>query len=278
MLCGCSLTAKRDAARAITAAQKKLVSSSTALLSVTVQLELPRGCEVKSGPHAGPVGPARSQRVVLNFAKQRALVIAAAGSAAQPGPVQYFDGGVIYQRLSNDAGSSHPWLALDYGRLYDKRKSQVSIGYGHDLLSPLWIVDLLKGALTGSIKQVGTAKVAGAAATEYTANFAWDKSLRNASDDHTRDVQAALTLLGIPNKVVKGRVWLDRSGGLRQMEAVIRQNNGRHQALDWRYTMQFAAIGQPVPIELPKTSEVARVDSFGQITGAQATVIPARAS
>jgi hypothetical protein len=277
-LSGCSITAKRDAARGVAAAQKKLYNSGTALLSVTVQLELPHGFSARSGTRqvkAGPLGPPRTETVVLNFPQRQALVIAPAGTTPKPGPVQYYDDGVIYQRLANAGASFRPWLRLDYRRLYDNRKSQESIGFGYDLLNPLWITDLLKGTLTGSINTLGTAQVAGVTTREYKANFAWDKSLKGTSDDHKRAVQAALTLLGIPDKVVQGHFWLDSTGAIRQMEALVRENKGRHAAVNWRYTIHLTSIGQPVPSVLPKASEVARVDALPQIISAQAPSVAA---
>ena len=281
VLSGCSITAKRDAARAVAAAQKELYNSGTALLSITVQPELPHGYSAQSGARglkAGPLGPPRTKTVVLNFPEGQALVIAPTGTSPKPGPVQYYDDGVIYQRLANAAASSRPWLRLDYRRLYDNRKSQKGIGFGSDLLSPLWITDLLKGTLTGSIHRVGTVQVAGAPATEYKANFAWDKCLKGTSDSHKRAVEAAMTLLGIPDKVVHGRIWLNSTGAIRQMEALVRENKGRHQAVNWRYTIHLTSIGQPVPIVLPKASEVARVDALPQIISAQAPSVVAAAA
>lgn len=273
VLSGCSITAKRDAARQIAAAQKELVHSGTALLSVSVQLILPRGYKVatSTGPlRPGPIGPPRTERVVTNFTAHQAVVIPATGTSAKAGgPSQFFDDGIIYQRLLNVSTTSHPWLMLDYLPLYDHRKRDKAHGFGYNLLSPLWIVDLLKGTLTGSIKRVGTAQIDGAATTEFAANFAWDKSLKRTSDRHTRSVQAALTLLGVPDSVVKGRVWLDRAGAIRQMQAVVRENKGRHAALDWEYTIHFTSVGQAVAIPLPKTDQVARVNTLGQILSAQ---------
>ena len=273
VLSGCSITAKRDAARHIAAAQKKLIQSGTALLSVTVQLALPHGFAARTSTgtlRPGPIGPPRTETVVTNFTTHRALVIPATGSTAKAGgPSQLFDDGIIYQRVTNGPATSHPWLELDYLPLYDNRKSHPGLGFGYNLLSPLWIVDLLKGALTGSIKRVGSAQVDGITTTEFAANFAWDKSLKHTSDNHTRSVQAALTLLGVPSSVVKGRVWLDNTGSIRQMQAAVREKKGRHTALEWQYTIRFASVGQAVAIPLPKTDEVARVTTLGQILAAQ---------
>ena len=273
---GCSITEKRNEARLITTAQKKLVQSGTALLSVTVQekvIDVEPGSATQASTASplrpGQTGPARNETVVTNFPMREALVIPSTGATAKGTPARYFSDGIIYQRLPNVAASSHPWLQLDYGRLYDNRKSQAGVGYGHALLNPLWIVDLLKGTLTGSIKRVGPAQVGGVATTEFAANFAWDKSLKGSSDQHTRAVAAAMTLLGVPTNVVKGNVWLDATGNVRQMWVSIREHKGRHDVVAWHYTIRFAAIGHAVTIALPKTTEIARVDSIGPVVTAE---------
>ena len=274
---GCSITEKRNEARLITRAHQKLVQSGTALMSVTMQekaIELEQGVASQSTAvalRAGQTGPAKNETVVTNFPLRQALVIAPTRMSAKGTPAQYFSDGVIYQRLPNVAASSHPWLQLDYGRLYDNRKSQAGVGYGHALLNPLWVVDLLKGTLTGSVKRVGPARVGGVATMEYAANFAWDKSLKGSGDQHIRAVLAATTLLGVPTgNVVKGNVWLDATGNVRQMWVSIRENKGRHNVVAWHYTITFAAIGQAVTIALPKPTEVARVDSLGPVVDAEA--------
>jgi hypothetical protein len=275
VLGGCSITEKRDQARLIKSAHTTLLSSGTALLSVTVQervIAVPGGVVGENTPgslRAGQSGPPVTQTVVTNFPMKQALVIASSlGAQTSTSASRYFHDGVIYQRLRNPAASSRPWLQLDIGTLYDSRRRFAGVGYGHDLLSPLWIVDLLRGALTGSIERVGTAQVADVATTEYKVNFAWDKSLKGAPDDHVRAVETALTLLAVPPKVMKGRVWLDAEGVVRQMQVEIRQSKGRHQTVSWQHTVRFAAIGQPVTIVLPKAAQVARVDSLGPIANA----------
>ena len=272
---GCSITEKRNQSRLITNAHQRLVDSGTSLLSVTVQekaIAIDAGFAAQSSSQplrAGQLAPARNETVVTNFPKREALVIPAAKGAAKASPAQYFNDGVIYQRLPNVAASSHPWLQLDYGQLYDKRKSQAGLGYGHALLNPLWVVDLLKGTLTGSVKRLGPARTGGVATIEYAANFAWDKSLKGTGDQHTRAVEAALTLLGVPSSVVKGNVWLDAAGNVRQLWVSIREHKGRHQVVAWHYTINFAAIGQAVAIALPKQTEVARVDTLGSVLDAE---------
>jgi hypothetical protein len=275
LVTGCSITAKRNEARLITTAHKKLVQSGTALLSVTVQekiIAVPGGfaSQTASGPvHAGQSRPPTTTTVVTNFPLREALVVPSSGATAKPtNAAQYFQDGVIYQRLPNAATSSRPWLQLDFAALYSARKSNAGVGYGHDLLNPLWVVDLLKGTLTGSVTRVGTTPVGGVLTTEYAVNFAWDKSLRGATDTHTRAVQAALTLLGVPGSVVKGRVWLDGQGVVRQMQATIRERRSRHEQVAWQYTIRFAAIGQAVTIALPKSSQVARVDAVAPVANA----------
>jgi hypothetical protein len=211
--------------------------------------------------------------VVTNFAKRQALVVPAGAPRGKSTAAQYFDDGIVYQRLPGATTSSHPWLQFDYARAYDRRKRDAGVGYGHALLNPLWVVDLLRGTLTGSIKRVGPAQIGETATTEYAANFAWDKALKNSGDEHIRTVQTALTLLGVPDKVVKGGVWLDAAGNVRQLKVVIREQRGRHNIVAWQYTIMFAAIGQEVSIALPKQTEVARVDSLGPVADAESALL-----
>lgn len=276
VLGGCSITQKRDEARLIVDAEKNLVRNGTALMAATEQetvLAVPSGSSGQAGfgptLRPGQSEPARTETIVTNFPLQEALVTATANGSKTPSVAfEYFHDGTIYQRLPNAGSESRPYLQLDFGSLYDSRKANAGVGYGDDLLDPLWVVELLRGPLTGSVRRVGSGLINGVFTTEYSANFDWTKSLGGTTDAHTRAVEAALTLLGVPGSAVKGAVWIDRQGSVRQMVVTIRESKGRHREVAWKYTIHIVTIGRAVNLVLPNTDQVARVDAVAPIADA----------
>jgi hypothetical protein len=183
---------------------------------------------------------------------------------------QMMSGPILYVRRPGAAtADGRSWAKLDLRDLYDDREALDNSAYGANALGPLVLVDLLRGALTGSVRRLGDAEVDGVPTTHYRANFAFDKAFDDAPDDLREGVEAALSVMGSAyDGISKGEVWLDGNGLPRRFMVTVRESRGRNEVIDLRFKLDLFDFGAATSVHLPKNNDIERVRSVSELTAA----------
>jgi hypothetical protein len=189
-------------------------------------------------------------------------------TAAAPG--QMVSGPILYlRRPGASASDGRSWVKLDLRDLYDDREHLQASAFGANTLGPLVFIDLLHGALAGSVKRVGNESVNGVPATHYRANFAFDKAFDNAPEDLREGVEAALAVMGSAyDGISKGEVWLDAKGLPRRIAVTVREKRSRNEVVDLRFALDLFDFGAATSVHLPLNKDIERVKSVSELTAA----------
>ena len=275
---GCGIQEKKENAERIRGSIEQLADHGTASAQLTFSvlvIDTPAnagGASVQGLPllQEGARTPEVSALLHLDYGKKVAQAsLPAAAPDQTPVPVQVFAGDVLYQRRLNQAGEGttggRQWVKLDFGDHYDDRENTHGHGFGSQSLNPAWLVDLVGGALMGSVEEVGTEVVRDVPTTRYEVNFSWDDAFEDVDDDEREGFLAAASMMGIPEKVVKGEVWLDDEGLPRRIRANVRHQRDRNEELELQYTLELFDFGIAAAIEIPSGDEVSEVDGLSGI-------------
>jgi hypothetical protein len=275
---GCGIQEKKENAERIRRSIEKLAEQRTANAHLTFSMtviETPRnagGASVQGLPllQEGANTPEVSALLLLDYGNKLAQTsLPAAAPDQAPVPVQIFARDVVYQRRLNQSGEGttggRQWVKLDFGDHYDDRENTEGNGFGSQSLNPAWLVDLVGGALMGSVEVVGTETVRDVSTTRYRVNFSWDDAFEDVDEDEREGFLAAAAMMGIPEKVVKGEVWLDDEGQLRRVRANVRHQRDRHEELELHYTLDLFDFGAAAEIAIPSGEEISEVDGLGGI-------------
>ena len=231
-----------------------------------------RGATGAATPTKKGVLAESSGEIELDFTKHRAVVSAPLAAATPPAPILIFDDTRYYQRRIATGGRApggRAWSKLDFGKLDAKtilRDAAQSQGTSFRAvgLNPALIVELVRGALSGSIKSVGLEDVAGTPTTHYKFNFDRTKAIKGQKDKRIEAVNSVFAANLVPGDVMPGEVWLDSAGVPRRVLVNIDVKPGRRN-LVYRLTltMDLHDFGAPVTESLPAASEVAEVEGVG---------------
>ena len=124
------------------------------------------------------------------------------------------------------------------------------------------VVDLLRGALTGSVETDGTEAVRGVATHRFRMNVDLDKAYKHEPDERRRAFEVVRELTGMKRVVHAGRVWLDDEGLPRRIEIRLREERSRRDATEVILRLELFDFAKPVAIALPKKSDVASVSDL----------------
>jgi hypothetical protein len=255
---GCGFADKKRLADRIREAPARMEAARTARGHIALSARVVRPKEVAAG-FGRTLASDMSAPLDIDFTRRTAANAAQAVS-----------GPILYVRRVRAADAGRSWVKLDLRDLYDDRDDLRADGYGANAISPLALVDLLRGALTGSVQRLGEEDIAGVATTHYRVNFAFDKAFDKAPDDLREGVEAALSVMGASyDGVVKGEVWLDTAGLPRRVAVTVPETKGRDQAIDLRYRLDLSDFGVATEIHLPKNRDIERVNSVNELYSAQ---------
>jgi hypothetical protein len=267
----CGIADKRDQAELLRAGATKLAAAKTAQVALTqrlVVIKAPEAGEAGSttARKAGYATPRTTATVDLDYARRLMVAKLPPNAQTAPGePVQFFREGAFYLRRLNAPSGTRAWLKFDFGPLYEDRKAKKNEAFGASLFNPAWIVDLTRGALTGSVKRLGAERVGEKSATHFEANFDWEKALKALPQRRRETIETALEMMGVPKRVVKGAIWVGSDGVPLRVEANIRQQRDRHRVVEWQYRLDFSEVGRPLSIELPLTRDISVVNTVASL-------------
>jgi hypothetical protein len=186
-------------------------------------------------------------------------------------PFEIFDGLTIYGfRFGVGEREARPWVKVDLeasedlGELDLQEDPPVLL---MNALSPVLIVDLIAGALTGSIDRAGTDEIDGLTITRYDANFDVDKTLRDtrreAYDEERRDaVDELFDALKVKGSVHAGQAWIDGEGLPRRFAITFPVEPRHGFVVDVELRLELEEFGGPVDIEPPSDGELLEVGSL----------------
>lgn len=282
LVAGCGIQDKKENAERIRNSVKRLAAQKTAAaqfaFSVSI-VDVPSRGAAGAGilglqqVRPGARTPELSALILIDY--QRKLVQASLPAAApgqEPVPYQVFAGDRLYQRRLSRGGAEptggRQWVKLDFGEQYEDRKNKRGQGFGSQSLNPAWLVQLVGGALMGSVEEVGAETIRDVPTLRYKVNFSWDDAFDDADDEERKGFLAAATMMGIPEKVVKGEIWLDRDGMPRRIKANVRQQRNRNEELELHYLIELFDFGTGKTIVVPSRDAVSEVDDLGAIVQA----------
>ncbi len=255
----CSLGPREQWADAMRDAYKTARRESTARVRAAVDVKV-----IETIIRQTPVALISRLEGVVDFRRHDAKLVGTTKSK----PSVVFDDLTTYlprSASSRAAGGKQHWVAYDFTRepVVDVDDTDRRRAVGAGVISPALAVEVLKGALTGSIERIGVETVAGARATHYTTRFSQDSAAREVDDEDRREgLLRAFETLGVRDDVFRGEVWIDDSGLVRRILFILRQQKDRVNAFEMRAAWEYYDYGARVSIDPPARSDTNRSTRF----------------
>jgi hypothetical protein len=186
----------------------------------------------------------------------------------------FLDNEVFVRRQNARATERRTWARLDLTGLEHERPLDTrDMPPGQILnaiastLNPVFLVELVEGALTGSVERVGPDTVADVPVTRYDANISFDKAMTELDfDDEQREVRLRLfRLLGSRKDVVPAQIWVDEDGRLRRLRVEFEQRISRQRANTVIATVELHAFGGEVVLDPPAEESTVTYERFGRL-------------
>ena len=201
--------------------------------------------------------------------------------------VQIFDGLVDYgRRVGAAEGDARPWMKVD---LADLAKGDTKVTFTRlspdalrNALNPSFVVDLIAGALSGSVEEMpGTETVAGTPTTKYEANFDIEKALEDTrrdryAEDDREAIYDLLDLLTVSGRVFPGAVWLDEQGRPRRFQIGLRVSPRKGFVLEIGLDLVVESFVDDGVPPTPTDLELLETDSLGGFLQAVTPALEAR--
>lgn len=237
---------------------------------------LPR--ELQQQLQSGGRGAEQTMLSSVDFVHDRAQLAPTIAPEYQLG---VFADTALYLRRAN--ATRRPWAKLDFARLDAREIGEKVPPVGFVALSPSVLVDLLAGALSGSIRRAGTAKVGDAKTTHYTLNVDWDKAVSDQGRDaagleklteRRRDaLERAYESMGLSERIMPAELWLDDRQLPRKLVLTMQQRvkleslqqRRRKTRIDVTVTLELRDYATPVEVAVPEREATVTVDALGQL-------------
>lgn len=264
---GCLINDKTAAGRTLHDAPKVLSRSPSVAITVQFVSRLVRRGTLATIPAPDP---GLTLTGVMDPRTGRAYYETAGSSK----PAVVFDGNTVFAMLpSAKPDDARPWISTVTNKKltdYILDPTAVPGSLAAFALRPGFLLDLLSGALTGSIKRVGPATVNGVATTEYTAKFVIDQALYNStrvtySQKQQDDLAKLFKILGIKSgDLDAGAAWIDAQGNPRQLEVAINESPADQSRIVLLVGVQFTPQSTPADFSVPNANTVETVPSLSQ--------------
>lgn len=270
-LAGCSLGEKQAQGERITRSIGRLARAGPVSGEATWEFrieEIPPGAVGDFATLVRRLAPVKVP-FVADLGRDRAQL----GPVGEPSAL-YAGDAVFVRRSGSSTGlSSREWSRLDYRDLDDVDTPGVqavadNIGSPTvTLLHPVHLLELVTGALTGSVRRLGTETIAGVRTTHYKANVSLDKADGELDlSEQERDARrAALTSLAVKGDVLPAEMWVDDAGRLRRLQIRFTQRPARRATLSFAARLDLAAIGEGELAGVPARRQYLRVDTPSEL-------------
>jgi hypothetical protein len=276
----CGIGDKQALADQIHGSRQAVADASPAIGTLHLELETPR--EASNGAAAlaaaagapGATGPSTlTLQISLDGTTRRAR--AALDDPAVERAALFDDTQVFVRRQNARPTERRTWARLDLADLVETERPitadeleppQILAGIAATL-NPVYLVELVEGALAGSVERRGTEPAGGIDAVRYDANISFDKALTELDfDDEAREVRMRLFhLLGAREDVVPASIWLDPEGRLRKLRLELDQRIDRRRSNTLVATLELHGFGGEAALEHPAGEATVTYERFGRL-------------
>ncbi|HVM09653.1 MAG TPA: hypothetical protein VM345_14390 [Acidimicrobiales bacterium] len=281
---GCGLGSKDAQAKRIRASLTAAEAASPVTGSVTFELELDREAAAELAPDqraqletalaasAAAGNPTLKAATGIDSSTKRAVVTFE--GTEEPAAV-FVDTQLFTKRRNARATERRTWARLDImdplteERPIDLREMTPpqTLTAAATTLSPVHIVELIEGTLTGSVKAKGNEAIGEVQVARFDMNISLDKAMKELDfDDEQREARLRLIrLLGSRNDVLPARAWIDDQGRLRRFEVELDQRVTRRRTNHLKVRLDLDTFGAPVAIEPPSNEVTVTYERFGRL-------------
>ena len=183
---------------------------------------------------------------------------------------------VHLRRADAEENDARPWLTLDVADLDEdaslpfSNSDPIRMPYTAFVIPPAVLVDLVAGALTGSLERLGDEEIDGVPVRGYRANFDLEKMLGDTreetyDEEHREAVERTFESLDMDESVHPGTVWLDEEGRPRRVTYELDAKPRRRWTFGITVTIDLLEWGAPVAIDLPTIEETIRISSLSRL-------------
>jgi hypothetical protein len=195
----------------------------------------------------------------------------------EPQPVTVFDGTSLYLRrgqAAGGAGAARPWARLDLAKIDpdDIDNSGTTITEASERLgtfqaagSPVFLLRLLRGTLSGSVRNVGVEEIDGVRTTHYKMNVDREKATEDEPESLARTYEAVFKSMFVGSVVLPGEVWLDDQGLPRRFAVTFEPKIRRRTFAEITLQIDLRDFAAPLEVAVPARSETVRVEGFGSL-------------
>jgi hypothetical protein len=265
---GCFFANTTAASRALHHAPKQLSRSPGVALRVAFSSRTLRRGALTSVP---PPDPGVSLAGVMN-PRTGAASYTATGATT---PAVVFSGRRVFAVTPHASPTdARPWLSTKLDRrLQDHTLDPTAIpsSLAAYALRPAVLVDMLSGALTGSIHKAGSSSDGGVRLSRYDVRFDLEQAFDNAtrvqySQRQIDDVNKLFDVLGIKITTLQsGSVWLDAAGNPRRVVVHFRQSPVPDSLVVLTVDVTLTPTQAPVTVAAPNGNSVVTVPSLFQM-------------
>jgi len=172
--------------------------------------------------------------------------------------------GAIAEGSGVQAGGD-TWLWLDVGELDPDRTTSLVAPTPALMLPPHVLVRLLKGALTGSVKRLGTDDVDGVPTTHLRFNIDRDKAAKDLDDDDEQRLKRLFESDGIDGTFYDdAEAWIDGDGVARRISITLPQRIDSLTSFDLTYRLELTGR-RSEPLPLPTNEQLAEVPTLPEL-------------
>jgi len=291
----CSYQARKDQAAYLVKSAARL--KATGGVRGTLSIGIRQNVDVRSiaVPNGGAV-PADMRRQIeqaskrdfvseqvgaaVDFSSGRSELLASVPPLGDVPVAVYAPPSFLVRRFSR-ATLRRPWIEVDFSKI-TPRKDPPGRLPPQLALDPSLLVDLLAGALSGSVHRDGSDTVDGVATTRYSLHVDWDKAtsdegrvaagLPKLSKFRLHTLDRIYEQLAVSDTIVPTRLWLDAGGLPRRIEmrfaqTVLTETQVRKLHLHFitRVTLDVKQLRSSVSISIPPRDERIRVAGVGDV-------------
>lgn len=263
----CSFEARKHQADTVVGAAKRVerVGTGHGTMSMAVSVRRARG-----GFNSAVVARSfnvPSVAVELDFTN-RAAAVAPLGNISPA----VFMGSVVYLRRPQAAGQAESqfgvrsWSKLDFAKVGRKDTNTLGGVTGVNPINPTYLLRLLAGALSGSVRRLGPTTVNGLPTTHYRMNVDRGKAFSRLPDKVRQAADKAFKSDDVKGSVYHdAEVWLDADGLPRRVVLRIPQEIDSDNLFRVTYTIDLTKFGAPVAIKAPGRDDTAEVTSLNAL-------------
>lgn len=261
----CDYATRKEEATLLVDAAKRAEQAGTATGTMAISLDIEKTSpEFQAFAQAVRLPPIAVQ---FDFAERAAST---AGVAVVPQGI--FRGPVVYLRRPAAPGAAdsqfgfRAWSKLDFSEVGKKDANELTQPNPVNPVNPTYLVRLLAGTLSGSVRQLGTETIDGKTTRHFRMNVDRAKAFSRLNDDDRQAVDRAFASNNISGEVYKSaETWIDADGLPRRFVLRVRQKLDQDNVFGITYRIELSKFGGPLTIRAPQGDNTAEVSSWNAL-------------